>query len=129
MKKLSMLFVFMFMVAATLFAQTIDFEAKEINYGTIKQGSKNDPEASRVFKFTNTGNAPLVITNAQGSCGCTVPSYPKEPIAPGETGEIKVTYDINRLGTFTKTVTLTTNAVKPEEKSIKLMIKGTVESK
>ena len=80
-------------------------ETSELDYGKIEQGS--DPY--RVFKFTNTGNAPLVIENAKGSCGCTVPTYPKEPIGPGESAEIKVRYDTNRIGKFTKTITLTTN--------------------
>ena len=82
------------------------FETETVDYGVIEQGS--DPY--RVFKFTNTGNEPLIITHAKGSCGCTVPTYPKEPIAPGESNEIKVRYDTNRLGKFTKRVTLTTNA-------------------
>ncbi|MCB0571803.1 MAG: DUF1573 domain-containing protein [Phaeodactylibacter sp.] len=82
------------------------FETESIDYGVIEQGS--DP--FRIFKFTNTGTAPLIITNAKGSCGCTVPTYPKEPIAPGATSEIKVRYDTNRLGKFTKRVTITTNA-------------------
>ncbi|HQU59691.1 MAG: DUF1573 domain-containing protein [Phaeodactylibacter sp.] len=81
------------------------FETETVDYGVIEQGS----EPFRVFKFTNTGNAPLIITNAKGSCGCTVPTYPKEPIGPGESSEIKVRYDTNRLGKFTKRVTLTTN--------------------
>ena len=80
-------------------------ETTEIDYGKIEQGA--DP--FRVFKFTNTGKAPLVIETAKASCGCTVPNYPKEPIAPGETSEIKVRYDTNRVGKFTKTITITTN--------------------
>ena len=98
------------------------FETETVDYGVIEQGS--DPY--RVFKFTNTGNAPLIITNAKGSCGCTVPTYPKEPIGPGETSEIKVRYDTNRLGKFTKRVTLTTNA--GEEKQM-LTIQGEVVQK
>lgn len=97
----------------------IAFESETVDYGVIEQGS----EPFRVFTFTNTGTEPLIITQAKGSCGCTVPTYPKEPIAPGETGEIKVRYDTNRLGKFTKRVTLTTNA--PEEKTM-LTIKGEV---
>ena len=81
------------------------FEVTEVDYGTIDQGS--DPY--RVFTFSNTGNEPLIIQNAKGSCGCTVPTYPKEPIGPGESGEIKVRYDTKRIGKFTKTVRLTTN--------------------
>lgn len=97
----------------------IMFESETVDYGVIEQGS----EPFRVFTFTNTGTEPLIITQAKGSCGCTVPTYPKEPIAPGETGEIKVRYDTNRLGKFTKRVTLTTNA--PEDKTM-LTIKGEV---
>jgi len=81
------------------------FEEMEVDYGTIDQGS--DP--LRTFAFKNDGNAPLQITNAKGSCGCTVPSYPKEPIFPGEAGVIEVRYDTKRVGKFMKRVTLTTN--------------------
>ncbi len=76
------------------------FEATTIDYGVIEQGS----DRVRIFKFENTGTEPLIITKAKGSCGCTVPTYPKEPVLPGETGEIKVEYDTNRVGPFTKTV-------------------------
>ncbi|NJB87674.1 hypothetical protein GGR26_003458 [Lewinella marina] len=81
------------------------FEQTEIDYGTIQQNA--DPY--RTFTFTNTGNQPIIITNAVGSCGCTVPSYSKAPVAPGEKGEIKVRYATDRLGKFRKRVTLTTN--------------------
>ena len=84
----------------------ISFESETIDYGVVEQNS----ERIRVFKFTNTGNAPLIISNAKGSCGCTVPSWPKEAIAPGTSGEIKVNYDTNRMGKFRKNITLTTNA-------------------
>ena len=84
----------------------MDFETLEVDYGSITQ----DSEPLRVFKFTNTGTAPLVIASATGSCGCTVPNYPKEPIMPGATSEIEVRYDTHRIGAFTKTVTLNTNA-------------------
>lgn len=100
----------------------MEFEITTVDYGTIEQGS--DPY--RFFNFTNTGNAPLVITNAKGSCGCTVPTYPKEPVPPGESGQIKVRYDTNRVGPFTKRVTLTTNV---GEEPIVLTIKGKVEKK
>ena len=98
----------------------MEFETTEIDYGTIAQNS--DP--LRVFKFTNTGDAPLVIKAAKGSCGCTVPAYPKQPILPGESATIDVRYDTKRVGDFQKTVTLTTNAA--EEQHI-LRIKGKVE--
>jgi len=98
------------------------FEKKTIDYGVIPQES--DPY--RVFKFKNTGNEPLVILNAKGSCGCTVPQYTTDPIEAGAEGEIKVRYDTKRLGKFVKTVTLTTNA--GDEKII-LTIKGEVKKK
>lgn len=97
------------------------FETEMIDYGTILQGS----DRVRKFYFTNTGKEPLVIQSAKGSCGCTVPTYPKEPIMPGQKGVIEVNYDTNRLGAFTKTVTLTSNAL--EETKV-LTIKGNVEA-
>ena len=98
------------------------FEKTEIDYGTIAQGA--DP--LRRFKFKNTGTEPLIINNARGSCGCTVPSYKKEPIAPGETGEIEVRYDTQRIGDFAKSVTIETNeGANPRV----LMIKGKVNEK
>jgi len=67
---------------------TVKFAQYDHDFGTIKQNSEN----TYVFDFTNTGTEPLLIQSATGSCGCTVPDYPKEPIAPGATGEIKVVY-------------------------------------
>ncbi|MCB0401790.1 MAG: DUF1573 domain-containing protein [Flavobacteriales bacterium] len=76
------------------------------DFGTIDQDTKN----TKVFKFTNTGKEPLIIEDAKGSCGCTVPTYPKEPIKPGETGEIEVAYSPGKQsGAQTKTVTITAN--------------------
>ena len=96
------------------------FVTETIDYGTIAHNSNG----KREFVFTNNGNKPLIITNAQGSCGCTVPTYPKAPIAPGAKGIIGVNYDTSRGGSpFTKTVTLTTNAVVPTKT---LTIKGNV---
>ena len=96
------------------------FASETIDYGTIAYNSNG----KREFTFTNNGNKPLIITNAQGSCGCTVPSYPREPIAPGAKGVIGVNYDTSRAGqAFTKTITLTTNAVVPTKV---LTIKGNV---
>lgn len=80
-------------------------ETTTVDYGVIEKGA--DP--IRIFKFTNTGNEPLIIKTAKGSCGCTVPTYPQEPIMPGEANKIEVRYDTQRVGAFTKTVTLTTN--------------------
>ena len=96
------------------------FVTETIDYGTVAYNS----DGRREFVFTNNGNKPLIITNAQGSCGCTVPTYPKEPIAPGAKGVIGVKYDTSRAGqAFTKTITLTTNAVVPSKT---LTIKGNV---
>ena len=98
------------------------FEKTEVDYGTIAQGA--DP--LRRFKFKNTGTEPLIIKNARGSCGCTVPSYKKEPIAPGESSEIEVRYDTQRIGDFSKSITIETNE---NEQSRVLMIKGHVNEK
>jgi Protein of unknown function (DUF1573) len=98
------------------------FEKTEVDYGTIAQGA--DP--LRRFKFKNTGTEPLIIKNARGSCGCTVPSYKKEPIAPGESSEIEVRYDTQRIGDFSKSVTIDTNE---GDQSRVLMIKGHVNEK
>ena len=96
------------------------FVTETIDYGTVAYNS----DGRREFLFTNNGNKPLIITNVQSTCGCTVPTYPKEPIAPGAKGVIGVKYDTSRAGqAFTKTVTLTTNAVEP---SRTLTIKGNV---
>jgi hypothetical protein len=100
----------------------MSFETLEIDYGTIEQ----DSDPFRIFKFKNTGNGPLLITNARGSCGCTVPSYSKAPVEAGTTSEVKVRYDTHRLGQFRKRVTLTTNV---GEDPIILTIKGKVEPK
>jgi len=72
----------------------MEFEGQVVDYGTINQHA----EPLRILKFTNKGDEPLVITNAKGSCGCTVPTWPKEPIMPGETSEIEVRYATNRIG-------------------------------
>lgn len=80
-------------------------ESEKVDYGTIDQHS----EPLRVLKFKNTGTEPLVIKTARGSCGCTVPIWPKEPIAPGEESQIEVRYATNRVGKFSKKITITTN--------------------
>ena len=76
-----------------------------IDYGVIERNS----EPLRAVSFTNTGNEPLIIKSARGNCGCTVPKWPKEPILPGETKQLEVRYATNRIGKFSKKVTLTTN--------------------
>lgn len=145
MKKILHTLILLLAVSAFSYAQTAKKEAKEANkqadtevqeiqdvngpqmvfedlvvdYGEIDKGS--DP--LRKFHFTNLGTEPLVIKQAKGSCGCTVPDYPKEPIMPGESSTIDVRYDTNRVGPFTKTVTLTTNM---GEEKVVLTIKGKV---
>ena len=99
---------------------TIDFVSKVIDYGVIE----NKSDGARKFVFTNNGTEPLLIKNAKGSCGCTVPTWPREAIAPGATAEIGVNYDTKRVGKFTKTITLTTNA---DKKPVILTIKGEVQ--
>ncbi|MBK7443731.1 MAG: DUF1573 domain-containing protein [Chitinophagales bacterium] len=99
----------------------ITFDRDLNDFGEIIQGEKVHTE----FKFTNTGKNALIITDAHGSCGCTVPEWPKEPIAPGESGVIKVQFNsANRSGQFNKTVTVTANTL-PSSNTI-LKIKGTI---
>jgi len=98
---------------------TIDFVSKVVDYGIIEHNA----DGARKFVFTNNGTEDLLIKNAKGSCGCTVPTWPREAIAPGATAEIGVKYATSRVGKFTKTITLTTNASK---KPVILTIKGEV---
>ncbi|MCR5115665.1 MAG: DUF1573 domain-containing protein [Bacteroidales bacterium] len=95
----------------------ITFESLEHDYGNIYKGDNGECE----FKFKNTGKAPLTITKCQASCGCTVPSWPRDPIAPGKTAVIKVKYDTNRLGTINKSITVTSDAI---NNNVVLHIKG-----
>ncbi|MBD1259206.1 DUF1573 domain-containing protein [Maribacter polysiphoniae] len=87
------------------------FDKVEHDFGTITQGTPQET----VFKFTNTGDAPLVITKATSSCGCTVPNPPKDPIAPGEQGELKVKYNGAGQNQITKTITVVANTAKGSE--------------
>ena len=105
-------------------APELKFETKNIDFGKVVKGDENN--STRFFKFTNVGKSPLIISSCHGSCGCTVPSCPTEAILPGKQGEIKVHYDINRLGNFTKTVTVSSNAKNNNEV---LQITGLVEEK
>ena len=100
----------------------ITFVDETVDYGEVEYGS----DGKRQFTFTNTGNEPLIITSCKGSCGCTVPKCPTEPILPGETANIDVKYDTKRPGPFTKTITIRSNAGS-SSKIVK--IKGTVKPK
>ena len=100
----------------------IRFEKVVHDYGTLEQGADGTCE----FKFTNTGNEPLILNKPTSSCGCTVPTWPKEPILPGKGDVIKVTYATHNVGIINKTVTVTSNA---KNSRVVLSIKGTVIAK
>ena len=97
----------------------IDFKTDTIDYGTVEKGANG----VRVFEFTNTGDAPLIVSKVSSSCGCTVPKWSKDPILPGKTGEIQVKYDTNRVNPIRKTITVISNADTP---TVALKIKGLV---
>ena len=100
-------------------ASTIVWKAETIDVGQIPQGT---PKAI-VYEFKNTGKTAVIVTNVQGSCGCTATHYTKTPIAPGKSGTVTATYNAANAGAFTKTVSVTTNA----ETTVKVLtIKGTV---
>jgi len=98
----------------------ISFKTTLHEYGEIYQ----DGDGSFNFDFTNTGNEPLILSKPRSSCGCTVPAWPKEPILPGETNKIKVTYNTHKVGAFNKTVTVYSNA--KNKSAVVLKIKGKV---
>ncbi|MEN8226455.1 MAG: DUF1573 domain-containing protein [Bacteroidota bacterium] len=100
-------------------APVITFDKVLHDYGTILQNSDGTCE----FKFTNDGKEPLILSRPKSSCGCTVPTWPKQPVLPGKGETIKVTYSTNRVGPFNKTVTIYCNA---SNSPIKLQIKGKV---
>ncbi len=135
MKKIALLFVMIFAVGL------IQAQNKEVKNGTVKKENGpditfkttvhdygsiyNGSNGSYIFEFTNTGNEPLILSKPRSSCGCTVPTWPKEPILPGQASKIKVTYDTHRSGPFNKSVTVYSNA----KKTIVLRIKGKVVNK
>jgi Protein of unknown function (DUF1573) len=93
------------------------------DYGTITQGDDGNCK----FTITNNGTEPLIISLCKGSCGCTVPLCPQEPIVPGESAEISVKYNTNKVGPINRTVTITSNATNEQRKIIR--IKGDVKAK
>ncbi|MCB0382783.1 MAG: DUF1573 domain-containing protein [Psychroserpens sp.] len=95
------------------------FEEEVIDYGTIAQNS----DGVRTFQFTNRGRAPIVISKVKTTCGCTIPTYPKQAILPGESATIDIKYATNRVGTFSKSITIFSNADNSQKK---LRIKGNV---
>jgi hypothetical protein len=100
----------------------IKFEKLVHDYGQVEQGG----DGTCYFKFTNTGKEPLILQKPRSSCGCTVPTWPKTPILPGKSDEIKVTYNTKRLGNINKTVTILSNA---KNGSVVLRITGKVVTK
>jgi len=122
MKKLITI-MFIGLMTITGFAQEkmakIEFKDTTIDYGTIEKGA----DGVRVFEFTNTGDAPLIISKVKSTCGCTVPKKPEGPIMPGATGEIQVKYDTKRVMPIRKTITVLSNADTP---TVALKIKGNV---
>ena len=125
MKKI-FLIILVSIFSSSVFGQGAKIEFKDadntIDYGRVE---KNSDDGVRSFEFTNTGDAPLIITNAQSTCGCTVPSYPKEPIMPGTSGKIQVKYNMG-VGPIRKTITIESNASNYEGGRIPLKIKGEV---
>jgi len=118
MKLLGSLLVVLFL-SFSLNAQEFKFQEEVIDYGKIDKGS----DGAKVFIFKNIGDQPIIIKKIQSSCGCTVPKKPEKPIMPGEDGEIKVSYDTKRVGGFSKSITILSNA-KNSRKIIR--IKGIV---
>ena len=124
MKKLVFSLV-LFVMATFSFAQSgpkIEFKEETINYGEVERGKDS---GKRVFEFTNTGDAPLIITNVRSTCGCTVPTKPTQPIMPGKSDKIEVQYNMSP-GPISKTITVESNAVNKEGGIVTLRIKGTV---
>lgn len=124
MKKL-VLFLFVGLLGFSLTAQDaaakIEFKTETVDYGEITKGA----DGIRVFEFTNTGTAPLIVSDVRSSCGCTIPKKPDAPIMPGKTGEIQVKYDTNRVGPIRKAITVISNADTP---TMVLKIKGEVKA-
>jgi hypothetical protein len=122
MKKI-VLVLFVGLLALSVNAQDkaakIEFKTETVDYGVIEKGS----DGIRVFEFTNTGTAPLIISKVSSSCGCTIPKKPEEAILPGKTGEIQVKYDTKRVGPIRKAITVISNADTPTKV---LKIKGEV---
>ncbi len=119
-----MMILFISLLTVSLNAQDtgkaeIKFKTEVVDYGEIAKGS----DGVRQFEFTNTGDAPLIISRVYSSCGCTIPKKPEGPVAPGESGIIEVKYDTKRVGPIRKTITVYSNA---EESTKAIKIKGTV---
>lgn len=121
MKKIFSLFVALFVFVAVGYAQkgVLKFAKETHDFGKVEQGKP----VTHVFEFKNTGSDPVVINDAQASCGCTKPSFSREPIMPGKTGSISATFNAASAGPFNKSVTVTSNA---EAGQAVLYLKGEV---
>ncbi|MGD2035359.1 MAG: DUF1573 domain-containing protein [Bacteroidales bacterium] len=106
----------------SVFGPAMEFTGTESEFRVIEQGGNGIFE----FDLTNTGTEPLILSNVRSSCGCTVPEWPKEPINPGESAVIKAKYDTRRIGQFSKSISVYSNA---SETPVILRIKGKVEPK
>ncbi len=124
MKKFFSVLVVLMTVASFSYAQkgVMKFKEETRNFGKIEQGKPVTQE----FTFTNTGTQPIVISNVSASCGCTTPSYTKDPVLPKQTGTVKATYNAAAMGTFNKSITVFSNAESP---SLTLFLKGEVVEK
>ena len=130
-KILSVLFIALVMMGISTAVQAQDaakpvsgmtWKSTSVDLGKIEQGKPVTVE----FEFTNPSMVPLIINSVRPNCGCTVADYPKEPVAPGKSGKIIVTYNAASSGAFAKSTTVTTNAV---ENSVSLVIRGEVVAK
>jgi len=134
MKKSLVIMIVVFLASLSIQAQdkpvtppvtptdSIIFETITHDYGTIVQGA----DGTCTFSFTNKGKTPIVLNDVKASCGCTVPEWTRTPVAPKEKGSIKVTYNTNNVGTFTKSITVNSNAI---NNPVVLTIKGIVTAK
>jgi len=131
MKRLAFIFSLIFLSSVIVFAQEtrkvnpkaeMAFKSLAHDYGSVVYGA----DGTYDFKFTNNAKKPIVITNVKSSCGCTIPSWPKEPIQPGKTGSITVKYNTKLSGTFNKTVQVFSTA---ENSPVKLSIRGKVNAR
>jgi len=120
MKKISLIISLLFLSLFTFAQAEMTFETTEHDFGSIAY----DGDGSYVFKYTNTGNQPLIILDVESTCGCTTPVYTKEPLKPGATGLITVEYDTSREGKFDKSVIITSTA---KNSPVTLNITGEVE--
>lgn len=123
MKRLFSLAAMLVCTIAMMAQADIQFDKTQHNFGKF---SENDPIVKCTFTFTNTGDKPLVVNQAVASCGCTVPTYTKKPVQPGETGTINVTYNGKGKfpGHFKKTITIRTNG---KTEMVRLYIEGDME--